>query len=360
MTPEEFADLQVETSGKFSGIGIEITVQDGILTVVAPIEDTPAYKAGLEAGDKIIKVDGKLTKQLSLLDAVKAIRGPKGSTVVLTILRKSSKELKDYPIVRDVIPIVSVKSRLLAPEYAYVRVTTFQARTGQELRKTMADLAGGKDKKLKGVILDLRNNPGGLLNEAVEVADLFLKDGLIVYTEGRVPNQNMKFHAHADNDAAETPMVVLVNEGSASASEIVAGALQDHGRAVVMGTKTFGKGSVQTIIPFGDRSGMRLTTARYYTPNGHSIQAKGIVPDLTVDFVPPPAEDKDKDKARMVAEADLIGHLEEDVPAKKEPEDEKFAEANKLLKRDNQLREALSLLKGWEIFTRTKLQAKAG
>ncbi|MBW1712080.1 MAG: S41 family peptidase [Deltaproteobacteria bacterium] len=305
LSPDEFKELQIETSGKFSGIGIEITVQDGVLTVVSPIEDTPAYKVGLKAGDKIIRVDGKLTKQMSLMDAVKTIRGPKGSPVVLTILRKGVKELKDYTIVRDVISIISVKSRMLTPGYGYLRVTTFQSQTSDDLKK-MLDEMDTPEEPLKGLVLDLRNNPGGLLNEAVE---------------------------------------------------IVAGALKDHHRAVVMGVKTFGKGSVQTIIPFADKSGLRLTTARYYTPSGTSIQAKGIIPDVVVEALPLPAETNDK---KGMTEKDLSGHIESEDKAEAEEADKKYEEVAALLRRDNQLREALSLLKGWEIFSRTKAQAQAG
>jgi len=356
LSPDEFKELQIETSGKFSGIGIEITVQDGVLTVVSPIEDTPAYKVGLKAGDKIIRVDGKLTKQMSLMDAVKTIRGPKGSPVVLTILRKGVKELKDYTIVRDVIPIISVKSRMLTPGYGYLRVTTFQSQTSDDLKK-MLDEMDTPEEPLKGLVLDLRNNPGGLLNEAVEVADVFLDKGLIVYTEGRIESQNMKFHAHPLDKPSTYPLVVLVNQGSASASEIVAGALKDHHRAVVMGVKTFGKGSVQTIIPFADKSGLRLTTARYYTPSGTSIQAKGIIPDVVVEALPLPAETNDK---KGMTEKDLSGHIESEDKAEAEEADKKYEEVAALLRRDNQLREALSLLKGWEIFSRTKAQAQAG
>ncbi len=356
LTPEEFKELQVETSGKFSGIGIEITVRDGILTVVSPIEDTPAFKAGLKAGDKIIKVDGKLTKQMSLMDAVKQIRGRKGTKVILTILRKDAKELIDFPIVRDVIPIVSVKSKMLDENYGYIRVTTFQSRTAADIKEALAEL-NPSDSPLKGLVLDLRNNPGGLLSEAVDVADIWISEGLIVYTEGRVANQNMKFYARPEKKEDGYPVVVLVNQGSASASEIVAGALKDHGRAVVMGTKTFGKGSVQTIIPFGDESGMRLTTARYYTPSGSSIQAKGIVPDVVVEFIPPP-EKKEDSPGLEFRESDLSGHMKNDKEGAEK--DAEFQEAVESLKRDNQLREALGLLKGWEIFSRTKKSAQNG
>ena len=262
----------------------------------------------------------------------------------------------DFTIVRDVIPIVSVKSKMLAENYGYIRVTTFQSRTSAEIKEALAEL-NQPDNPLKGLVLDLRNNPGGLLSEAVDVADIWVSDGLIVYTEGRVANQNMKFYAQPEGGENDYPLVVLVNQGSASASEIVAGALKDHGRAVVLGTQTFGKGSVQTIIPFGDESGMRLTTARYYTPSGNSIQAKGIAPDVVVEFVPP-VENKETAPGLEFRESDLSGHMENDKP--KSEAEEKFQEAAKSLQRDNQLREALGLLKGWEIFSKTKRPARNG
>jgi len=354
LSPDEFKELQIETAGKFSGIGIEISIRDGVLTVISPIEGTPAYEVGLEPGDRIIKIDGKLTKQMTLMDAVKLIRGPRGEAVTLTILREGVRELKDYVIVRDVIPVTSVKSRLLEPGYGYLRITNFQSRTNEEVSEELAELerqAGG----LKGLILDLRNNPGGLLNQAVEVADAFLEDGLIVYTEGRQESQDMKFYAHADSQPQDYPLVVLVNQGSASASEIVAGALQDHRRAIILGTQTFGKGSVQTIIPFGDDSGLRLTTARYYTPSGNSIQAKGISPDVIVDFVLLP-EEQPETGMEPIREADLEGHFE---AAGEEEIDEEAAEEKQTaerLRRDNQLREALSLLKALNVFSRPKAQ----
>lgn len=356
LTPGEFKELQIETTGKFSGIGIEITVRDGILTVVSPIEDTPAFKAGLMAGDQIIKVDGKLTKQMSLMDAVKTIRGPKGSKVILTILRKSAKELKEFEIIRDVIPIISVKPTELDQGYAYVRITTFQSGTGRDVQKAI-DQMSGPEGKLKGLILDLRNNPGGLLSEAVDVSDVFLNKGLIVYTEGRYSGQNMKFFAHPLAKPVDFPVVVLVNQGSASASEIVAGALKDHKRAVIMGTKTFGKGSVQTILPFADQSGMRLTTARYFTPSGVSIQAKGIVPDVVVEFIPPPKEEAKNRKP--MRESDLAGHMTNGQQGEQAKKPDKYSKARDMLKRDNQLREAFSLLKGWNVFSATAPQSAA-
>jgi carboxyl-terminal processing protease len=283
MTPEEFRELQVETKGKFSGIGIEITLKDRILTVVSPIEGTPAYQAGLKPGDQIVKINGKSTKNITLMGAVKLIRGPKGSQVVLTITREGFKEPKNFTITREIIPIHSVKARILKDGIGYIRITNFQDQTNHDLQAYLKKM----NKRLtpfRGLVLDLRNDPGGLLEQAVRVSDEFLKSGLIVYTEGRNRSQNMRFYARNDQvgKMANIPMVVLINEGSASASEIVAGALKDSKRALIVGTKSFGKGSVQTIIPLVDGSALRLTTALYYTPSGKTIHEKGIIPDIEV------------------------------------------------------------------------------
>ncbi|MCL6621350.1 MAG: S41 family peptidase [Syntrophobacterales bacterium] len=281
MTPEEFRELQIETKGKFSGIGIEITMKDRILTVVSPIEGTPAFRAGLRAGDQIVKIDGKPTRNLSLTEAVKMIRGPKGSKVTLTINRPGFPAPKDFILVRDIIPIRSVKARVVEGGLGYIRVANFQDQTDLDVRGYLTKMQQ-KFSPLKGLILDLRNDPGGLLEQAVQVADEFLSSGLIVYTQGRTPQQNMRFYARPGQPGEDRslPMVVLINEGSASASEIVAGALKDQKRAVVAGAKSFGKGSVQTIIPLEDGSALRLTTALYYTPSGRTIQDKGIEPDI--------------------------------------------------------------------------------
>jgi len=281
MTPEEFRELQIETKGKFSGIGIEITLKDRILTVVSPIEGTPAFRAGLRAGDQILKIDGKPTRNLSLTEAVKMIRGPKGSKVTLTINRPGFPAPKDFTIVREIIPIRSVKARIVEGGLGYIRVANFQDQTDQDVRGYLTKMHQ-KLNPMRGLILDLRNDPGGLLEQAVQVADEFLSSGLIVYTQGRTPQQNMRFYARPGQPGEDRslPMVVLINEGSASASEIVAGALKDQKRAVVAGTKSFGKGSVQTIIPLEDGSALRLTTALYYTPSGQTIQDKGITPDI--------------------------------------------------------------------------------
>jgi len=278
LTEDLFKELQVETKGEFGGLGIEITLENGILTIVSPIEDTPAYKAGLQPGDKIIKIDGESTKNITLLKAVKKMRGPKGSKITLTIMRDGFKKFKDFPVVRDIIHVKSVKSQLVEPGYPYIRVVNFQESTETDLKAAVKSF--GADKDIKGVIVDLRNNPGGLLDQAVKVANLFIDDGLIVYTDGRVKDQRMEFRATRGGTHYKFKLAVLINEGSASASEIVAGAVQDYDRAVIFGTKSFGKASVQTIIPLEDGSGLRLTTAYYYTPLGRHIQKTGIQPDV--------------------------------------------------------------------------------
>jgi len=285
LTPDLYRDLEVETRGSFGGLGIEITIKNGALTVVAPIEDTPAYRAGLKAGDQIIKIDDDFTKDMSLTDAVKRMRGPKGSKIKLTLHRNGVPELFTVTLARDVIKIQSVKAKMLPEGFGYIRVTTFQENTGEGVEKAIDDFESKDHGKIKGVVFDLRDNPGGLLNQAVKVSDDFLDGGLIVYTQGREENQQQKYFSHKKKDWTDYPMVVIVNGGSASASEIVAGALQDQKRAVILGTQTFGKGSVQTILPLDDHSALRLTTARYYTPAGRSIQAVGITPD--VDVAPP-------------------------------------------------------------------------
>jgi len=281
LTPELYKELQMDTQGRFGGLGIEITVRNGILTVVSPIEDTPAFKAGVKAGDQILKIEDEFTKDMTIMQAVKKMRGPKGSKINLSIKREGASDLLNFSIVRDTIRVQSVRSRMLEEGYAYIRLAQFQERSDRDLQRALEKLSSEKG-GIKGLVLDLRNNPGGLLTQAVRVADLFLDSGLIVYTEGRSDNQKQKYFARKEGSWTDIPMVALVNGGSASASEIVAGALQDHKRAVVLGTKTFGKGSVQTILPLDDNSALRLTTARYYTPKGRSIQATGIERPLGV------------------------------------------------------------------------------
>jgi len=281
MTPDEYKELEIETKGSFTGIGIEITMKDGVLTVVAPIEDTPAWRAGIKPGDKILKINGKSTKGMSLMEAVKLLRGPKGTKVTLTILR-NDKDIKVITITRDVIPIRSVKYKFVAPHYAYVRITSFQENTPSELEKALNNLE--KKEKVKGLILDLRYNPGGLLSSAIKVADEFLNKGIIVSVKGRTKDSQMVFRAHPNppGEAHKYPIVIIINRGTASAAEILTGALKDNKRAIVIGQRSFGKGRVQSVIPLQDGYAVKLTTAFYYTPNGICIDKIGIKPDIQV------------------------------------------------------------------------------
>jgi len=278
LTEDQFKELQVETKGEFGGLGIEITLENGILTIVSPIEDTPAFKEGLKPGDKIIKINGESTKNITLLSAVKQMRGPKGSKVTVTIMREGWSKFKDFTITRDVIRVHAVKKELLEPGYPYIRVVNFQENTDTDLSAAIQDLGG--EENIKGIILDLRSNPGGLLDQAVQVTNLFIDNGMIVYTDGRAKDQQMERRATTMGKKYKFSVAVLINEGSASASEIVAGALQDYDRALILGSKSFGKASVQTIIPLENGGGLRLTTAYYYTPKGRHIQKKGIEPDV--------------------------------------------------------------------------------
>ena len=356
MTKEEYRELMLETKGSFTGIGVEITVKDNVLTVVSPIEGTPAYKVGMKAGDKIIKIENTRTKDMSLMEAVKKIRGPKGTKVNLTIMREGEAKPLEFSITRGVIPLISVRQYFLTPEIGYVRISNFQSKTVKDLSEALEEMEKGRE--IKGLVLDLRNNPGGLLSQAIEVSDLFLNSGFIVSTKGRISSQNITATAHTDKKSRTYPIIVLVNSGSASAAEIVAGALQDNKRALVLGTRTFGKGSVQTILPLSDGSGLRLTTARYYTPSGKSIQSSGIVPDIELDFAPPNEKEK-KDVGKFVREEDLEGHMaNEDVekiaPVEENDEMEKDRRVKMLLERDNQVRHAVELLKTWTIFSQIK------
>jgi len=341
MTPEEFRELQIETKGKFSGIGIEITLKDRILTVVSPIEGTPAYQAGLKSGDQIVKINGAPTKNITLMEAVKQIRGPKGSKVTLTINREGFPKPRDFAITRQIIPIRSVKARILNDGIGYIRLTNFQDQTDNDLQAYLKKMKQ-RLVPFKGLILDLRNDPGGLLEQAVRVSDEFLSTGLIVYTEGRNRSQNMRFYARAGQEGkvANVPMVVLINEGSASASEIVAGALKDQKRALVMGTKSFGKGSVQTIIPLEDGSALRLTTAQYFTPSGVNINEKGIQPDVVVEEKKPPA-DKSLQKLR---DEIITRHIRREGITDK-PWNQPITPAE--LEKDLQLQRAVEVLRHW-------------
>lgn len=354
MPPDTYKEMKIETKGSFGGLGIEISIKDGILTVISPIEDTPAFKAGIKAGDQILKIDEKFTKDLSIMDAVKRMRGTKGTKVTLTILREGFDKPKEFPLVRDIIQVKSVKFKTLDEGFGYVRISQFQEKTDDDLTKALAALKEENGGSLRGLVIDLRNDPGGLLDQAVRVAEHFVNEGqLIVYTEGREKDSKMRFNSRKGQKEPDYPIVALINSGSASASEIVAGALQDHKRAVVMGTQSFGKGSVQTIIPLSDNSGLRLTTARYYTPSGRSIQAKGITPDITVDRIELPATEKKE--AMHLREKDLENHFEESKDAKDEKKSDKKNDKQSLYKTDDQIKSdyqvlrALDLLKGYTI-----------
>ncbi len=355
MTKEEHRELMMETRGSFTGIGIEITIRDSILTVVSPIEGTPAYKAGVKAGDKIVKIEEKTTKNMTMMEAVKNIRGPKGTEVKLTIMREGETGPLEFSIIRDVIPLKSVRHYRLTPEIGYIRVSNFQSKTARDLSVALEKIEEGH--KVKGLVLDLRNNPGGLLTQAIEVSDLFIDDGIIVTTKGRNTPQDIEATAHKNKKPINYPIIVLVNGGSASAAEIVAGALQDNKKALIMGTRTFGKGSVQTILPLSDGSGLRLTTARYYTPSGKSIQSSGITPDIELRFIPF-GKKKDKKRPRFVREEDLEHHIQnKDGEKKKESKKglDKDDIVKELLEKDNQVRHALQLLQTWTIFSQIKI-----
>ncbi len=369
MTAEMYKDLEVETRGSFGGIGTEITIHKDILTIVSPIEDTPAFNAGIKAGDQIIMIDGKSTKDITIMEAVKRLRGPKDTKVTLSIMREGSQKLKEIVITRAIIKIVSVKHKVLEGNIGYIRLASFQEKTMDDLRKALQNITE-KAKPLKGLILDLRNNPGGLLAQSIEVSDAFLKSGTIVSTRGRSKIMESKAIAKDNGDEPTCPMIVLVNEGSASAAEIVSGALQDNSRALILGTQTFGKGSVQTVIPLEGGAALKLTTAKYYTPKGRSIQAEGIVPDILVKFHRAGDEtDTDDDYIR---EKDLKGHIkspkeleklgtepakERDVKIPPRSGKENGSRKELPLKRefgdmthDNQLKSAYDMLKSWDIF----------
>jgi carboxyl-terminal processing protease len=352
---ESFKDMRVETEGKFGGLGIEVTMENGFIKVVSPIEDTPAARAGVKPGDLIIRLDDKAVKGLTLTEAVRLMRGKPGSDITLTIAREGAGKPIKLTLTRAVIKIQSVKNRLLESGFGYVRITQFQAETSQGLTDAIKKLELENKGALRGMVLDLRNNPGGVLNAAVGVSDAFLNDGLIVYTEGRVADSKMKLSATPGDLLNGAPLVVLINGGSASASEIVAGALQDHKRAVIMGTKSFGKGSVQTILPVSNGGALKITTARYYTPSGRSIQASGIVPDIVTEE----AKITKSENGEHLKEADLARHLEnseelakpKDEPKKEEKKDDlKKDETGKPAAEDYQLQEALNLLKGISFF----------
>jgi len=344
MTPEQYKEMQVDTKGEFGGIGIQIGIKDSMLTVIAPIEDTPAYKAGIKAGDKIIKINNDFTKDMSLQDAVSKMRGVPSSMVKITIIREGWKETRDFTITREVIKIKSVKSKTLEDGIGYIKVNQFQEQTSSDLAQAMEKLT---EENINSLVLDLRNNPGGLLNSAIDVSSQFLSSGKLVVFIKDKKGEKIEYRSNKNTVNSAIPMVVLVNQGSASASEIVAGALKDWNRAVVIGTQTFGKGSVQSVVPMNDGSALRLTTAKYYTPKGISIQSTGITPDIVVK-----AEIKNGGKGRpVIREKDLEGHLKngEDIEEKpSEPEEIIPMEIDE--KDDTQLQRAVDLLKTWKVF----------
>jgi len=339
-----FSDLRVSTSGEFGGVGLEVGAEDGLVKVITAIDDTPAQKAGIEAGDLIIKLDNQPIKGMNLTDAVKMMRGEKGSKVTLTILREGVNQPFDITLTREVVHVTSVRSKMLEPGYGYIRIAQFQSNTGEDFRKAIDKLKRSNNGELKGIVMDLRNNPGGVLQASVEVVDALVESGLIVYTKGRLPNAETSFRASPGDIIKGAPTVVLINGGSASASEIVAGALQDHKRALIVGTQSFGKGSVQTVLPLPEDRAIKLTTALYFTPNGRSIQAEGIVPDIIVERA---KLTKVKDVGG-IKEADLSHHLDKPNDASKKKSKDKIED---LQEQDNQLYEGLNLLKGIHLLT---------
>jgi len=370
LPPEAFEDLSIDTKGEFTGIGIHITMRDKFVTVISPIEGTPAYKAGIKAQDRIVKVDGKPTNDLR--EAVKMMRGPKGTTVVVTILRKGKTEPIEFTLIRDVIPIRSIRSVILKPGYGYIRISNFNRSTTDDLKEALAKLESGPEADnvpLKGLVLDFRNNGGGLLDQAIKVSDIFIEDGIILSIKGRTKRNTREFSATPNTVKRTYPIVALINGGSASASEIVVGALQDHKRALILGTTSFGKGSVQTVETLRDGSGLKLTIARYYTPSGREIQAKGIEPDVVVKHRFADASDLEDDEEGFYKEKDLKNHLEpesDDTEDIKPDSDKKKGKKKgsrkheaehmvgpldaKHLKSDNQIMRALDLLVGYDLF----------
>jgi carboxyl-terminal processing protease len=370
LTPDLYHDLEVETRGSFGGLGIEITVKNDMLTVVAPIDGTPATKAGIKSGDQIVKIDNDFTKGMTLTDAVKRMRGPKGSKIHLTLHREGIPDLFTVTVVRDVIRIDSVKAKDLKDGYSYIRISTFQDGSDTDVEHALAKFTKADHGRIKGLVLDLRDNPGGLLNQAVSIGDDLLDGGMVVYTQGRLENEQQKYFAHKKKAFDDYPMVVLVNGGSASASEIVAGALQDQRRAIIVGTQTFGKGSVQTILPLDDESALRLTTARYYTPNGRSIQAVGITPDVVIEPPKPTLASLEQgaelDQDDEIHERDLLHHFNNNqtqskskipvngpganqtgTPGNARPESTQAGPKGAKPEKDVQLDKAISILQHW-------------
>ncbi|RKZ65075.1 MAG: peptidase S41 [Gammaproteobacteria bacterium] len=358
LSPEEYKELKIGTTGKFGGLGIQVGMEDGFVKVISPIDDTPAFRAGLESGDLIIRLNDKSVKGMTLNDAVKIMRGKPGTDIKLTVIREGADKPLPFTVTRDIISVNSVKSRILEPDYGYIRISNFQSKTARDLVTEISKLKKDNKNELKGLVLDLRNNPGGVLSAAADVSDAFINDGKLVYTKGRIENTEFEFNAKPGDIMNGSPVVVLINGGSASASEIVAGALQDHRRAVIMGSKSFGKGSVQTIQELRSGGAVKITTARYFTPNGRSIQGEGITPDIVLEKYT--ITDTKTEASLRIKESDLTGSItnptkSQEAIKKAEEEGKKEEEEHPHLKAsdDFQLYEALLLLKGMSILSKS-------
>jgi carboxyl-terminal processing protease len=358
LNPDEYKELKIGTTGKFGGLGIQVGMEDGFVKVISPIDDTPAFRAGLEAGDLIIRLDEKSVKGMTLNDAVKIMRGEPGTDIQLTVIREGADKPLPFTVTRDIISVKSVKSRILEPDYGYIRISNFQSKTARDLVSEVSKLKKENKNELKGLVIDLRNNPGGVLSAAADVSDAFINNGKLVYTKGRIDNSEFEFNAKPGDIMNGLPLVVLINGGSASASEIVAGALQDHHRAVVMGSKSFGKGSVQTIQELRSGGAVKITTARYFTPSGRSIQGEGITPDILLDRYE--IKDSEDEASLRIKESDLSGSISnptksQEAIKKAEAEGKKEDKEHPKLKasEDFQLYEALLLLKGLNILSKS-------
>ncbi len=349
LDPEEYLELKTETQGKFGGLGIEISIRDGLLTIITPIEGTPAWEAGIQPGDRIVKIEGELTRNITLNDAVKKLRGDPGTKINITILREKSFEIKDFEIVREIIHIQDVKyPQILKDKIAYIRLTEFREDSAKEFRKALDDL---KEQGAESLILDLRNNPGGLLNVAIDITEEFLPEGeLIVSTKGRRDSQNTETRSTNRNHLFDWPMVVLINEGSASGSEILAGALKDNKRAIILGTQSFGKGSVQSVIPLPDGSGLRLTTSKYFTPSGVSIHGKGIEPDIIIEKIEKEKEEESESQKKIETIFENVEKHDEEMDDADSEKDDKAQKTKKRLLADNQVQSAISVLKGIRVY----------
>lgn len=359
LNPDEYKELKIGTTGKFGGLGIQVGMEDGFVKVISPIDDTPAFRAGIESGDLIIRLDEKSVKGMTLNDAVKIMRGDPGTDIKLTVVREGANKPLAFVVTRDIIAVKSVKSRILEADYGYIRISNFQSETARDLVNEISKLKKENKNELKGLVLDLRNNPGGVLSAAADVSDAFINEGKLVYTQGRVSNSDFEFNAKPGDILNDSPVVVLINGGSASASEIVAGALQDHHRAVVMGSKSFGKGSVQTIQELRSGGAVKITTARYFTPNGRSIQGEGIMPDIVLDKYKI-TDVNEEDASMRIKESDLTGSIsnptksQEAIKKATEESEKKAGEERKIkASEDYQLYEALLLLKGLNILSKS-------